>query len=455
MEQKIKILWWSEFFANTGFSKVSEAIVGRLTKTGKYDITVLAIGYSGDPYDREKWPITIYNAVRFDHSSLMVNQDILGRQRLLDLLKTGEYDVLVNIHDLTTLVKDEFPKAIDGARKSLKEAGMKMFRWISYFPVDSEYAREHWVTNGLNYVDCPVAYTEFGKKCIQAITALKVPEVIPHGIDTKEFYPLPPSEVAEAKEKAFGGAFKGKFVVTNVNANNRRKDIATTIRGFADFKQKNPKAEAVLYLHMQPDSIDGWDINVVANDCGLKPHKDYVFPTNLVEMGGYPVDVMNLIYNLSDVVVTTSMAEGWGLSITEAMAVKKPVVAPRHTAIEEICADGRCLLIEPEWNVDVNLGQVDWNLTRHKVKTEDLAAYLTSLYRLRHSDGDAIRRVGRAYEWVKALEWDNVVKKWEELILKQYRLKTVQVKVGRNEKCPHPGCLKKWKHCKKHNPEAV
>jgi glycosyltransferase involved in cell wall biosynthesis len=35
------------------------------------------------------------------------------------------------------------------------------------------------------------------------------------------------------------------------------------------------------------------------------------------------------------------MAEGWGLTITEAMAVKLPIICPIHTSISEITNDGK------------------------------------------------------------------------------------------------------------------
>ena len=51
---------------------------------------------------------------------------------------------------------------------------------------------------------------------------------------------------------------------------------------------------------------------------------------------GFPTHILNDIYNSVDAIITTTLGEGWGLSISEGMAVKKPVIAPDHTSISEI-----------------------------------------------------------------------------------------------------------------------
>ena len=42
------------------------------------------------------------------------------------------------------------------------------------------------------------------------------------------------------------------------------------------------------------------------------------------------------MYNAADLYLTTSLGEGWGLGVTEAMACHTPVAMPRHTSLAEI-----------------------------------------------------------------------------------------------------------------------
>ncbi len=54
--EKVKLLLYGDYCCATGFAQVLGNIARELHATGKYDIDVIAINYSGDPVDREKWP---------------------------------------------------------------------------------------------------------------------------------------------------------------------------------------------------------------------------------------------------------------------------------------------------------------------------------------------------------------------------------------------------------------
>lgn len=443
MEEKIKVLWLSDFLCNSGFANVAQNIMKRLIKTGRYEFTVIGINYLGDPYDHDQWPIKVYPAQWLARQDVEAYRDVFGRQRVIDALLTGNYDLFFSIQDLPIITDKSFARAVHTVKKELKDQGKKMFRWIHYFPIDSTYVRDHWVIEGIDFVDLPVAYTEFGRNLIKDKTTKKV-EVMPHGIDLTDFHPLPEAEIREAKENIFNGAAKGKFLISNINKNQRRKDIPTTIKSFALFHKQRP--DSYLYLHMTPDLADGCDIRVVAHDCGLKLSKDYLYPFTMTQEG-IGVEHLNLLYNVTDLVVTTTLGEGWGLSLTEAMATKTPVIGPDHTSLTEIIGKDRGILVPAEESI--NLGTVDLNLDRPKLNAETFADGIKKAY-----FGPNKNEPG--YDWVtKNLNWDDLAKKWDELFLREYRLKTVQIKVGRNEMCPQPGCLKKWKHCTKHNPDAV
>ena len=45
---------------------------------------------------------------------------------------------------------------------------------------------------------------------------------------------------------------------------------------------------------------------------------------------------MRSLYGAADLLLTTSLGEGWGLPVTEALACGTPVVVPMHTSLMEI-----------------------------------------------------------------------------------------------------------------------
>ena len=69
---------------------------------------------------------------------------------------------------------------------------------------------------------------------------------------------------------------------------------------------------------------------------------DVVFPAGLRLIdGGVPIEALNAVYNCADVFFTTTLGEGWGLTMTEAMSAGTPVIAPDNSSIPEILGGDR------------------------------------------------------------------------------------------------------------------
>src|SRR5512135_1520564 len=71
---------------------------------------------------------------------------------------------------------------------------------------------------------------------------------------------------------------------------------------------------------------------------------------NLYERG-MTQDQLRLFYNISDVFLQTSKAEGLGLPVMEAMACGLAVVATETGAMVELLNEGRGVLIAPEYTI--------------------------------------------------------------------------------------------------------
>jgi glycosyltransferase involved in cell wall biosynthesis len=63
--------------------------------------------------------------------------------------------------------------------------------------------------------------------------------------------------------------------------------------------------------------------------------------SNIINLGKLPLDQMVVTYNLCDIFLTPSRLEGFGLSVAEAMACGKPVVATDSSSLPELVMDGR------------------------------------------------------------------------------------------------------------------
>ena len=102
------------------------------------------------------------------------------------------------------------------------------------------------------------------------------------------------------------------------------------------------------------------------------------------------------LYSDCDILVLPSRTEGWGLSLMEAMACKKPVVASRVGGIPELVRDGTDGLL---------------------VGAGDVAGLSRAILRLL-KDPDLCRRMGEAgRERVSEYSWDTTAR----IVLEEYR----------------------------------
>src|SRR5262249_54512238 len=110
-----------------------------------------------------------------------------------------------------------------------------------------------------------------------------------------------------------------------------------------------------------------------------------------------------------DVYFTTTLGEGWGLPITEAMAAGLPVVAPRHSSLEELGGDGRAILYDCRERVWVdNSGYRPLGLMDDIVSALARAADQPELERR--------RMIEAARAFAVALDWSAVTPRWVSLM---------------------------------------
>lgn len=500
MEKKIKILALCDSPTSaTGFAQVSRNILKRLAKTGKYDIDVIGINYHGDYYDRETHPYNIYPAMPQGF------YDVYGRERFISALTNNlenaglkaPWDLLFTIQDPFVIEGLGIPFPFAEQIKVCQELWKRSispehwFKWIAYFPVDSDL-KENWVTRSIAIPDYPVAYCEWGKNKILEFDRddLKVTfkvgvtegdskkkadlqispikdriQVINHGVDLDSFYPISEKEKKEFRKSFFKGELRDDtFLVVNVSRNQPRKDLARTLKAFALFKKKEPNS--FLYLHCKLDDVGG-SIDEIARNFGLVRSVDYTVPEGFNEGIGFTIDVINNIYNVADLCITTTLGEGWGFITTEAMATKTPILAPNITSIidifdssdfdysEEQLASSSQLRGIPvkagsnssEW---ICLGLTDNERVRPLTNVDDM---VEKMIWVKKNPVAVQKIVQRGYDWVQGLTWENIVNQWMEIFDTAYESLEKQRDFGRkidtarrNDPCPC-GSGKKFKHC--------
>jgi glycosyltransferase involved in cell wall biosynthesis len=394
--KRIKVLAYCDSpTVATGFATVSRNILMGLHNSGRYEVTILGINYWGQPH---QLPFPIYP------TGLNADKDPYGRAWAHEMMLKQEYDILFTLQD--SFILDFMSKTVDDIR-----AKNPKIKWINYFPVDG-IPKKPWI-EAMSKADYMFTYTEWGKKqCIDVMPTLEGKiKCLPHGVNTKDFFPLPKND-AESFRRMYFGKLSDKFIVTSVNRNQQRKDLPRLMKAFKEFK--NQRQNSLLYMHCAVKD-HGWELIEVSKALGLKVNEDICFPHEFGPNQGYPVDVVNKIYNTSDCVVSTTLGEGWGLAQVEAMACCKPIISPDNTSCTEIIGEDRGVLIRSGWDRNAfTILPHDNEVLRPLSHVDDLTEALVKL----HDDKDLRQRLAiNGYKWVTSnLRWDkHITPKWVDV----------------------------------------
>jgi len=403
MEKKKVLVLGDSPTCSTGFGNVVRNILKQIYNTGLYEITIIGINYAGQPHE---YPYAIWPAINMLAGDKRY-QNVYGLQLFIDHCCSGYYDIVFVVQD--TFIVKQMGKALEDAWNSLPKE--KKFSSVYYFPVDGNLQKD-WVNESVMKFNYPVVYTKYGKEeCLKINKSLYDVDIIYHGVDKIIFNPI---DKAKAKEEIFPSR-KGKYVITNIARNQPRKDLHKTFAAFSLLKEK--RQDVFLYILAQRIDVGG-DLIAIAENYGLKVGEDWICPNDNVYGAnqGFPIEVVNKIYNASDVIISSTLAEGFGLMTVEAMATWTPIIVPRNTSLVEIigeneergwfCESGKTLN-------DYVVMPYDNNILRATIDVYDMADKID--YVLNHPD-EANKKAQDAFEWVPS--WDDVGEKWIEIFAK-------------------------------------
>ena len=125
-----------------------------------------------------------------------------------------------------------------------------------------------------------------------------------------------------------------------------------------------------------------------------------------------PIEDVNRIHNAADLVLSTTLGEGWGLSMTEAMATKTPMVAPDNTSFTEMGANNRVKLIPS--GADPSMWIVKEGDNERVRPLMDVKAAADAIEET--MDGKSRPNVEAAFQWVSNLNWSNICKQWIDIV---------------------------------------
>jgi glycosyltransferase involved in cell wall biosynthesis len=319
-DKKIKILTISDHpLSPSGVGSQTKYMIEALLRTGKFQVFSLAGAIKHENYELTK-------IEPYGEDWLIQPVDGYGNQEAIrSIIRTHKPDMLWFMTDPRFW---EWLWAMDNEIRPL--IPMVYYHVWDNYPAP-KYNKKFYDSN--DFIACISKVThDIVKKTTSDVETM----YIPHAVDSSIFTILDDEEKRdELREKYFGT--NDKFVIMWNNRNAKRKQTGTLINWYGSFLKQLDEEKAkkcVLLLHTDPNDPYGQDVNAILRDFGLDKgqvliSKDKVPPQNLAAM-----------YNIADIVVNISDAEGFGLATLESLSCGTPIVVTMTGGLQEQVTDG-------------------------------------------------------------------------------------------------------------------
>lgn len=216
----------------------------------------------------------------------------------------------------------------------------------------------------------PIAMARFAAEAIGEVVGYEVPMVY-HGVDPEAFWKVSPQRplilktrkqlfriTSKAEARAFLGWPQGAVIAFRADRLMPRKAFPAMFRALAPVMARH--RELCLYLHCKTVDQGGslW------HEVSKYPEaiRARIGSTGFHDSaGGAPRELLVAMYNAADLYISTS-AEGFGLTVAEAMACGLPPVALAYSSLPEVVGDAG-LLVEEYALID-NIYSYFWAIPR-------------------------------------------------------------------------------------------
>ncbi len=323
-----RLLWCGDAGVSSGFARATHRTLDVLKQT--WDVHVLGINYHGEPDVQRQHGYDIYPCT--DPHEAGTKGDFLGVQRLPRLLQKLGPDVVVVQNDPWNVPQ------------YLRACGnVPVVGWIA---VDGKNCRG----SGMNGLAQATFWTRFGEEQARLGGYAGRTAVVPLGVDLETYRPLDRRAVrTHFRDLLFGPRFPvDGFIVGVVGRNQFRKRLDLAVAYFAEWVSSRGIDDAYLYLHVGPTGDESFDLFQLPQYYGIANRVIVSEP----QVGHGDTEArLNEVYNIFDVLLSTSQAEGWNLPAMEAMAAGVPCVLgdwaahsewPRGAAVLVPCPTTAC-----------------------------------------------------------------------------------------------------------------
>ena len=272
----------------------------------------------------------------------------------------------------------------------------------------------------------PVAMSDFGAAQLEILLGHPV-ETAHHGV-SDAFGPVAPNRPSvwrdgtvvtsrDGAKAAIGAA--GRTVILRTDRFVLRKNYPAWFRVLRATLRAHPEALAIAHTIPLDDIGQGTLWQLISREEGAVPvgvggtgdaiweHPQYRITGWHDSFRGLSDDELNVLYNAADLVVSPTMAEGFGLTLAEAAATGCPIVATDYSAVTEVVGPGGVLV--PIDRLLTNPYAHEWALVDEDAMSAAVADLIDHPARRRE-----LGRAGRAH--VARFTWAGTVETFDRLL---------------------------------------
>jgi len=234
---------------------------------------------------------------------------------------------------------------------------------------------------------------------------------MPHAVDSRVFAKHNAEDVANFKKSSIPEKDQDKFIVFWNNRNARRKQTGSLIFWFKEFLDKVGHDKAMLLMHTDPKDPYGQDVETIMSELDLFDGQV------MISREKYPPEVLSMLYNIADVTVNISDAEGFGLATLESLSCETPIIVTMTGGLQEQVTDGENWFgigLEPVSKSIIGSQEVPY-IYEDRVSKEDFISALEKMYNMSEEERKELGATGREHV-VKNYDFDTFCNKWATLM---------------------------------------
>jgi len=243
---------------------------------------------------------------------------------------------------------------------------------------------------------------------------------LPHAVDSEIFKKLPDEQVIDLKKKSFSQTKDGEDDLDRMtffwnNRNARRKQSGTLIWWFKEFLDEVGHDKACLLMHTDPQDSNGPNLEAIINELGLT-NGEVMFSNKKI----VPQELA-FMYNMADVTVNISDAEGFGLGTLESLSCSTPIIVTMTGGLQQQVTDGKNWFgigLEPVSKTVIGSQDVPY-IHEDRISKEDFINALKKMFYLSPEERNKMGEEGRNYV-LKNYNFNNYQKKWDDIMTHIY-----------------------------------